>query len=180
MPRLFVAIPLPDRVRQHLGLLSGGVPGARWVDPGNLHLTLRFIGEVDGGWAEDIMAALGGVVARPFDMTLAGVGHWGTRERATVIWAGVEKTPGLIHLHDKIESAMVRLGLEPEGRKFAPHVALARLNGSPATRVAKFIADHNLFRLPPFRVTAFTLFSSFLSRGGAIYTPEADYALVDA
>jgi RNA 2',3'-cyclic 3'-phosphodiesterase len=180
MPRLFVAIALPEGVRQHLGLLAGGVPGARWVDPENLHLTLRFIGEVDGGWADDIGAALGGVTAKPFDLTLAGIGHWGTRERATTLWAGVDKHPGLSHLHDKIESALVRLGLEPEGRKFAPHVTLARLSGSPDSRVAKFIADHNLFRLPPFRVTSFTLFSSFLSRGGAIYTPEAEYALVGA
>jgi 2'-5' RNA ligase len=180
MPRLFVAIALPEGVRQHLGLLSGGVPGARWVDPENLHLTLRFIGEVDGGWADDIGAARSGISAKPFDLTLAGIGHWGTRERATTLWAGVEKNPGLSHLHDKIESTLVRLGLEPEGRKFSPHVTLARLSGSPDSRVAKFIADHNLFRLPPFRVTAFTLFSSFLSRGGAIYTPEADYALLGA
>jgi RNA 2',3'-cyclic 3'-phosphodiesterase len=178
MPRLFVAIALPEDVRDRLGLLAGGVPGARWVDPENLHLTLRFIGEVDGGWAEDITAALGGVVARPFELALAGVGHWGTRERATAIWAGVEKNPGLSHLQSKVESALVRLGLEPEGRKFAPHVTLARLSGSPCGRVAKFIADHNLFRLPPFPVTAFTLFSSFLSRGGAIYTPEVEYALL--
>ena len=180
MPRLFVALPLPEDVRRRLGLLAGGVPGARWVDPEKLHLTLRFIGEVDGGWAEDIISALAGVSAKPFELTLAGVGHWGTKERANALWAGVEKNPGLTHLQSKIESALVRLGLEPEGRKFAPHVTLARLSGSPDSRVAKFIADHNLFRLPPFPVTAFTLFSSFLSRGGAIYTPEVEYALLGA
>lgn len=180
MPRLFVALSLPEDVRQRLGLLSGGVPGARWIDPENLHLTLRFIGEVDGVWAEDVTAALGGISAKPFEITLAGVGHWGTRERATAIWAGVEKNPGLSHLQSKIESTLVRLGLEPEGRKYAPHVTLARLNGSPNGRVAKFIADHNLFRMPSFPVTSFTLFSSFLSRGGAIYTPEVEYALLGA
>ena len=179
MPRLFVAIPLPEDVRERLGLLAGGVPGARWVDPEKLHLTLRFIGEVDGGWAEDIMAALSGIVAKSFDVAMAGVGHWGTRERATMLWAGVEKNPALSHLQGKVESALVRLGLDPEGRKFSPHVTLARLSGSPDARVAKFIADYNLFRLAPFRVTSFTLFSSFLSRGGAIYTPEAEYALLE-
>ena len=131
-------------------------------------------------WAEDVMAALGGISAKPFEITLAGVGHWGTRERATEIWAGVEKNPSLIHLQSKIESTLVRLGLEPEGRKYSPHVTLARLSGSPSGRVAKFIADHNLFRMPPFEVTSFTLFSSFLSRGGAIYTPEVEYALFGA
>lgn len=180
MPRLFVAIALPPEIRRHLGLLAGGVPGARWIEPENLHLTLRFIGEVDGGWADDVMAALATIVVRPFEVTLAGAGHWGTRERATMIWIGVEKSPELQHLHDKVESAIVRLGLEPEGRKFAPHVTLARLNGSPSTRVAKFIADHNLFRAQPFRVTGFTLFSSFLARGGAIHTPEAEYAFAGA
>lgn len=120
MPRLFVAIPLPEEVRERLGLLAGGVPGARWVDPEKLHLTLRFIGEVDGGWAEDIMAALSGIVAKSFDVAMAGVGHWGTRERATMLWAGVEKNPALSHLQGKVESALVRLGLDPEGRKFSP------------------------------------------------------------
>jgi 2'-5' RNA ligase len=177
MQRLFVAIPIPADTRQRLAFMSNGVPGARWVNPESLHLTLRFIGEVDNRWADDIHAALSAIEAPAFDLTLAGVGHWESKGRARAIWAGVERNPALQHLRDKIETAMVRLGLAPEGRKFSPHVTLARLSDSPAQRVLAYIADYNLFRAEPFRVESFILFSSFLSHNGAIYTPEAEYAL---
>jgi 2'-5' RNA ligase len=177
MPRLFVALELPEQVRLRLQILSGGVPGAAWVRPESLHLTLRFIGEVDGGWGQDIDAALAGISAPGFDLGLAGVGCWESKGRANALWVGVDKNPALTHLQAKIESALVRLGLEPEPRKFAPHVTLARLKDAPVPRVGAFLSDHALFRLPPFSVEHFVLFSSFLSRSGAIYTPEATYPL---
>ncbi len=176
--RLFVGLPLPDDLRQTLAALSAGVPGARWVDPEMLHLTLRFIGEVDRGWFDDIDAALQGVTTPAFELSLAGVGHWERKGKATTLWVGVEKNPALTRLRDKIESAMVRLGLEPEGRKFAPHVTLARLSDAAPIRVADFLGRHALFRSPPIAVESFTLFSSFLSHGGAIYTAEAEYPLI--
>src|SRR5258708_16753027 len=123
MLRLFVGIALPPETKLRLSLISAGVPGARWVDPGNYHVTLRFIGEVDEGMAGDIDAALARIHAKPFDLVLTGVGQFGDR----MLWAGVEKNPALLHLRDKVESALVRLGPEPEPRPCLPHVTLARL-----------------------------------------------------
>ena len=177
MPRLFVALELPEQVRLRLQILSSGVPGANWVRPESLHLTLRFVGEVDSGWGQDIDTALAGISAPGFDLSLAGVGCWESKGRASALWVGVDKNPALTHLQAKIESALVRLGLEPEPRKFAPHVTLARLKDAPAARVGAFLSDHALFRLPSFEVEQFVLFSSFLSRSGAIYTPEVTYPL---
>jgi 2'-5' RNA ligase len=177
MARLFVALDLPDQVRLRLQILSGGVPGAAWVRPESLHLTLRFIGEVDSGWGQDIDAALAGISRAGFDLALAGVGCWESKGRAKALWVGVDRNPALSHLQAKIESALVRLGLEPEPRKFAPHVTLARLKDAPVGRVGAFLADRALFRLEPFPVERFVLHSSFLSRSGAIYTPEATYPL---
>jgi 2'-5' RNA ligase len=175
--RLFVALALPEPVRWQLRLLCGGLPGARWVPPENLHLTLRFIGEVDGAEFHDIDASLAGIRAPRFTLSLAGVGHFGSGSKLRSIWAGVEKQPALTHLRDKIESAVVRAGVEPQGQKFQPHVTLARSKGELVPKLGEFLVQHNLFRSQPFDVTHFTLFSSFLSHNAAIYTPERSYEL---
>jgi len=173
MLRLFVGIALPPELKLRLSLLCSGVPGARWVDPGNYHLTLRFIGEVDEGVASDIDEALAKIHARRFDLALANVGHFGDR----MLWAGVEKSPPLVHLRDKVESALVRLGLEPDARRYAPHVTLARLRNVTEAKLRDFIAEHALFRSDPFPVAQFSLVASYLTKSGAIYEDQADYAL---
>jgi 2'-5' RNA ligase len=175
--RLFVAIELPEDVRQRLAGLCVGVPGARWVRPENIHLTLRFIGEVPEDRCHDIDAALSQIRAPGFDVALEGVGCFPVRGQARVLWAGVSRNDAVAHLYGKVESALVRTGLEPEGRKFSPHVTLARLRGAPMNRVQGFIAQNHLFRAGPFAVETFTLFSSFLSQSGAIHRPEASYPL---
>jgi 2'-5' RNA ligase len=179
MIRLFVAIDLPEPLRQQLALLCAGVPGAKWVKPEQMHLTLRFIGEVDNAVFADIASALGAIAAPPFELQLAGVGTWGDRRKAHVLWVGVKPSPGLMHLRAKIESALVRLGIEPDRRKFAPHVTLARLNGAPESRVAGFLAGNGDFAAPPFPVDQFLLYSSFLGQSGAIHRIEAHYPLGD-
>lgn len=173
MLRLFVGIALPPELKLRLSLLCAGVPGARWVDAGNLHLTLRFIGEVDEGLASDIDAALAQVRARRFELALAGVGQFGMR----MLWAGVARNEALLHLHDKIESALVRLGLAPEARRYAPHVSLARLKGTSEPRLQAYLAEHALFRAAPFAVDHFSLVASYLTKSGAIYEDQADYPL---
>jgi RNA 2',3'-cyclic 3'-phosphodiesterase len=175
--RLFVALALPETVRWQLRLLCGGLPGARWVPPENFHLTLRFIGEVDGAAFHDIDAALAGLRAPRFSVSLAGVGHFGSGTKLRSIWAGVDKQPALNHLRDKIESAVVRAGADPEGKKFHPHVTLARSKGETVPKLGDFLVQHSLFRSQPFDVTHFTLFSSFLNHTAAIYTPERSYEL---
>jgi RNA 2',3'-cyclic 3'-phosphodiesterase len=173
MLRLFVGIEIPPEVKLSLSLLCTGLPSARWVDAGNFHVTLRFIGEVDEGAASDIDAGLAQIRARRFELALAGVGNFGTR----MLWAGVERNPALTHLRDKVESVIVRLGFEPEGRRYAPHVTLARLRGAPEPKLQAFLGANALFRAAPFPVERFCLIASYLTKSGAIYEDQADYAL---
>lgn len=177
MIRLFVAIELPEHVRINLAALAGGIPGARWIEAQNMHLTLRFIGDIEEGLAHDIDLSLEAIEAPPFELRLEGIGYFGSARAARLVHVGVRRSNALNFLHDKIESAMVRAGLPPDERKFLPHVTLARLKDAPASRVADFVADHNLFRAGPIAVDHFTLFSSFHGRTGPIYRPERIYLL---
>lgn len=173
MLRLFVGIGLPPELKLRLSLLAAGVPGAKWVDPGNYHLTLRFIGEVDEGQAADIDAALARIHAPGFDLTLAGVGHFGLRQ----LFVGVDRNPALLHLQEKVDSAINRLGFVPEERRYTPHVTLARLKRPSETRLQTYLAEHGLFRAAPFAVRHFTLIASYLTKGGSIYEDQQDYRL---
>lgn len=173
MLRLFVGIELPPELKLKVSTLCAGVPEARWVDPGNLHLTLRFIGEVDEGLASDIDAALMRVEAPRFAVALAGIGQFGTRS----LWVGVEKNPTLHHLQTKVESALQRVGLAPETRRYAPHVTLARLRPPLGQKLQAFLSAHALFRAEPFDVRRFNLIASYLTKSGAIYEDQADYPL---
>ena len=177
MIRLFVALELPEAVRERLAGLGGGVPGARWTEPENLHLTVRFIGEVENGLLPDIDAALGSVSAPAFDLVLDGVGQFGSGSRSRVLWAGVERNDALVHLNQKVESALVRAGLPREERRYSPHVTLARLRDAPQERVGRFIEDRGLFRAGPIRVEHFTLFESRPGSGGPVYDPLREYPL---
>ncbi len=173
MLRLFVGIDLPPELKLKVSTICTGVPGARWVDAGNYHVTLRFIGEVDEGAASDIDEALTQIRAPRFALALAGVGNFGTR----ALWVGVERNAALAALRDKIESAIVRAGFEPEGRRYAPHVTLARLKYKEGDRIEAFLTQNALFRAPPFAVEHFSLIASYLTKSGAIYEDQADYAL---
>lgn len=176
MIRLFVALELPEAVRTRLAMLAGGVPGAKWQREGQMHLTLRFIGEVDERMAHDIDEALATVRAPGFTLELAGVGDFGGRE-PHALWAAVRPNDALIHLEKKVESALVRVGLEAETRKYTPHVTLARLRNAPRAKVAEFIAHHSLFASGPIAIGHFTLYSSHLGSGGSVYRVENTYPL---
>ena len=173
MLRLFVGIGLPPELKLRLSLLCAGGPGARWVDAGNFHVTLRFIGEVGEGQASDINDALTQIRVPCFDLALAGAGHFGLR----MLWVGVERHPVLARLHEKVEHAITRLGFEPEGRRYAPHVTLARLKGATEAKLQSFLVENALFRAAPFAVERFSLIASFLAKSGAIYEDQADYPL---
>ena len=176
--RLFVALDLPWTLRDRLSALASfGLPGARWVPPENYHMTLRFIGETPGHRAEDIDTALMGLRAKRFSVMLAGVGTFSKGGRSTALWVGVESNPQLEHLQNKIETALQRCGLEPERRRFQPHITLARLDNAPEVKLAGFVQTHNLFRADPVPMEHFTLFSSQLGKEASVYTPEVEYAL---
>lgn len=178
MFRLFVGIALPPEIRMRLSVLCAGLPGAKWIDAESLHLTLRFIGEVHGDRAEDIDAALEQVDAPAFDLALNGIDCFQSSGKAHTLWAGISKQPLLAHLRDKVESAVVRAGCEPERRKFKPHVTLARLRGSTdGARLGAFIQRYNHVTFGPFPVDSFTLFRSHLGGEKAHYEPLVDYPL---
>ncbi len=177
MIRLFVALQIPDASGDSLRGLCAGVPGARWVNPEQFHITLRFIGEVDGRTARAAMEELGQITMPSFPVELHGVGTFGDKRKAHSLWAGVRPSGMLTRLHDKIDGAMARIGLPPDRRKFTPHVTLARLNNAPSERLCAYLAHHGLATPPSFTCEGFTLFSSFLSSNGAIYTPERIYRL---
>lgn len=169
MIRLFAGLALPETHRQRLSHISHGIAGARWVAPENLHVTLRFIGEVDEDKAEGLVAALSNVTAAPFDVTIKGLGAFGHPPHA--LWAGVEDDPtgALAALYANVESALVREGLEPEHRKYTPHVTLARFREVNMSRVARFMEGSGDLALEAFTVTSFTLFRSHLRHEGAQY-----------
>jgi 2'-5' RNA ligase len=142
-----------------------------------MHLTLRFIGEVDGAVADDIHGALSGIKSTPFSLELAGCGTFGPRGREPVLWLGVKRNDALVHLRDRIEAVLVHAGLPPDTRKFHPHVTLARLKNAPKARLSDFVAANSYFQSVPFGVEAFHLFSSFRAHSGAIYRIEAEHPL---
>jgi 2'-5' RNA ligase len=176
MLRLFVGIEFPPELKLRLSLLETALPGARWIDPGNLHLTLRFIGEITEDVAADVDEALAQLRARRFSLQLAGTGVFGGN-RPHTLWVGVERDPDLIVLHDKIELALIRIGLAPEPRRFAPHVTLARLRDPVLDMLGHFLGAHARFRADPLPVEHFSLVASFPTKAGSVYEDQADYKL---
>jgi RNA 2',3'-cyclic 3'-phosphodiesterase len=180
MPRLFVAIDTPGVVREGIADICHGVEGARWVSLSQFHITLEFIGEVDSGTCDDAMVALEQVEAAPFTLGIRGVGTFPPRRPARVLWAGLTPSPELEQLQADIRGALLEAGIEGEGRAFHPHITLARFK-QPASPYATgpFAAAHNLLRSELFEVSEFHLYSSDLSRDGAVHTIEQTYPLDD-
>lgn len=177
MHRLFVGLRPPAQIRQRLLALMGGVPGARWQDDDQLHITLRFVGEVERPVAEDVALALGQVRFPPVEVSLGGVGIFGSRGRINALWAGIRPHEALTQLHRKVDQALVRLGLEPERRSYLPHITLARMV-SPESLADTFLAHHAALASEPFVLTHFLLFESHLGREAASYQAVERYPLV--
>jgi RNA 2',3'-cyclic 3'-phosphodiesterase len=176
MPRLFTAIEIPTEVGHSLSTLRGGLPGARWIDPENYHLTLRFIGDIDDTLAQEIAYMLENVKRTPFELRLDGLSSFGGRKPRAVV-APAAPIQALFDLQSEQERLMQRVGLEPEGRKYTPHVTLARLRDSSSREVADYLSARQPFRSKPFRISRFVLYSSRSSVGGGPYVVEAAYPL---
>lgn len=174
--RVFVGLALPTPLTTRLGLLKGGLPGARWVRPENMHVTLHFLGEVEGARLDDVDLALSGVMAEPFTLQLAGAGEFGGAKGPRVVWAGLAPAPALEQLHGRVAGALARCGVETEARRFVPHVTLAWLRDTPYERVADFVTHHALLASEPWQVGAMHLYSSHAGREGHDYRIEASYA----
>lgn len=178
MPRLFTALEVPRDAAMSLSLLRGGLPGARWIDVENYHLTLRFIGDVEGHVADEIANALDRVRRPAFSLALSGVGAFGKKPHA--VWAGVAPSSDLQALQAEIERICQRLGLAADPRKFSPHVTLARLKNSSPGDVAHYLSARGNFSTLPFRVGRFVLMSSRDSVGGGPYVVEEAWPLSGA
>jgi 2'-5' RNA ligase len=174
--RLFVAIRPPEPIRDLLIDAMDDSPDFRWQDDEQLHLTLRFVGEVERPVADDLADALGRIHAQPFSVRIAGVGRFEQRNSGA-LWAGIEPKAPLTALAAKIERVCQQTGLEPERRAFFPHITLARWKGRRSREVADFLQRRRGLSSEPFVVAEFILFESRLSRHGAHYEPIADYAL---
>jgi 2'-5' RNA ligase len=171
MHRLFVALRPPPAIRALLAAARGGVAQARWQDDDQLHLTVRYIGEVERPVAEDIALALGRIHTVAPTVTLAGVGAFDKQGRVDALWAGVAPHDTLAHLHRKVDQAIVRLGLDPERRAYLPHITLARLPRSAGTdpAVEQWRARNAALSSAPFQCDALILYESHLGRDGAHY-----------
>jgi RNA 2',3'-cyclic 3'-phosphodiesterase len=176
MPRLFTGLEIPARVAQSLAMMRGGLPGARWIDPENYHLTLRFIGDIDDALARDIAGLLARVQRAPFELRLDGLSSFGGRKPRAVV-AAVPPVNALMDLQAEHERLLQRLGLEPDGRKYTPHVTMARLRDSSSRQVADYLTARAHYRSSSFAVSRFVLFSSRSSVGGGPYVVEAAYPL---
>src|SRR3954470_10138584 len=174
--RLFVALSIPDSVARQLMLIQGGVPGARWQAREQLHMTLRFIGEVDGRAAAMLDDALAGILAPGFTLQLHGVGQFGNNQPHT-LWVSARKNEALDHLQRKVDIAIRRVGQPQDAHKFTPHVTVARLRHPELEKVREWLTTHALFTSDEFRVDAFCLYSSKLTSDGSVYRIEQHYPL---
>lgn len=178
MRRYFVAVDLPDYIKGELFPICVGLPNATWVDSGQFHLTIRYIGEVNGGRELDISEALASVQASPFELTLQGVGYFPPRSKdPQQIWLGALKSEPLTVFRGRVEAALARNGFPRETRKYFPHVTLARLHHTPIERVMGFLVQHSLIRFEPFQVSDFYLYSSQTTSQGVVYEQEERFQL---
>jgi len=174
--RLFVALSIPDNIARSLMLLEGGVPGARWQAREQLHLTLRFVGEVDGRDARALNDALAGIDAPTFEMQLHSVGQFGNKQPHS-LWAAARQNDLLEHLQRKVDAAIRRVGQPQDAHKFTPHVTLARLRHPELEKVREWLTEHALYTSDEFTVGAFCLYSSKLTSDGSVYRVEQEYPL---
>lgn len=179
MPRLFTALEIPRDAALSLSLLRGGLPGARWIDVENYHITLRFFGDIEGHVADEIANALDRVRRPAFQLRLDGVGAFGGKKPHS-IFAAASPSPDLIALQAEIDRICQRLGLPADARKFTPHVTLARLRNSSPIDVAHYLSARGNFSAAPFRVGRFVLMSSRDSVGGGPYVVEEVWPLAGA
>lgn len=178
MPRLFVGLEIPPDIAFALSLKRGGLVGARWIDPEKFHITLRFIGDVDDRTADDVVEGLDTVDRSPFELTLTNLDMFASRNPHS-LWAGVIQSQDLLDLQADVERCVRRARLEPDSRKFTPHVTLARLKGVRYEEAARYLTERGDFQSLPFKVNSFVLLSSRKGIGGGPYVVEERFELYD-
>lgn len=175
--RLFVAIPVPESVKKRLGDLQQPIEGVRWQQQGQLHITLKFLGDTDRDRAQDLQAHLDEIDCSVFSMTLNGFGYFPKGKHPRVLWAGIEKNKSLKTLYNEVERQCTALGFEKESRSFKPHITLARTDGVPKRNIMSFINQHKQFRISDVAVEEFVLYESKLNPDGAKHSRVKTFEL---
>jgi len=178
--RLFIGLEPSQAQREALMDLEAELDGARWIEADDLHLTLVFLGQVSAEQAAGAHEELAAIRAAPVRLRLKGLGSFGKGRRMRALWAAAEPAAELLSLQKKALNAVRRAGLEPERRKFVPHVTLARLKAPEPRQIGRYIAANNLFPAPEAEIGHFTLFRSHLDESGARYEALHRYRLGDA
>lgn len=177
MIRLFAAAPVPPDIGRALQFRQHGIDGARWRSLEQLHVTLRFFGEIREDVARDLDAELSQVGGHPFEIRLEGAGAFGEGADIRAVWAAVAENPQLRRLAGACETAARRAGLRPERRNYRAHVTLAYLRRSDPAEVAAWVQANNLLKSPPIPIEGFGLYRSLLGSEGSHYRLEAEYPL---
>jgi 2'-5' RNA ligase len=175
--RMFIAIELPSDVREAILQIEAGVPGAYWYEDDQLHLTVRYLGRIDGRKAESVAMAMRRLEPPPFELALSGVGFFPPRGEVESLWVGVDKSPELERLRARVDGVATKLGIEPDRRRYMPHVTIARTENVHEGRLADFLAGHALWKSRTFRVDSLTLFSSRDRDWGPEYQREEVFLL---
>ena len=184
MYRLFIAVPVPEPVKSRLMKLKLNIPGAKWTPSDQIHITLKFIGEIDGLTFSDIRQKLSEIKMQSFSIILKGVGYFppgsfSKRSGPRVLWSGLEDKENITKLRNKIENNLNKMGIGREGRKFHPHVTLARLKNTNVQKISEFISVYSEFLTEPFLIEEFRLYSSRLLSQGAVHKIEAVYQFIE-
>lgn len=178
--RLFIAIEIPEGLKKMIGRLRVEIPGARWMQAEQIHLTLAFPGEVEEASVQLLTEALGRIKLPEFSLHFSWVGCFPGRHRPRVLWIGLESQPRLQVLAAMIREAVLACGIHQEERPFSPHITLARLKLPHSLEVDAFLDQPRNQKLPSFRVREFTLFQSRLTAQGAVHIPLTNYPLAEA
>jgi RNA 2',3'-cyclic 3'-phosphodiesterase len=179
MYRLFIALDLPDEVKDDLANICFGIPGAKWVPKDQMHLTVRFIGDISEQGYHAVASALSDVVASSFSIDIKSVGYFPPHNNPKLLWVGIEKNGPIMDLRKAVEACLRQADVEPEERKFAAHITLARLGpNTPIRAIADFLSAHGLFKIGSIAVKEFYLYSSVLTPSGAVHRKEATYTLI--
>jgi len=179
MIRLFIAISPPNEIVKQLEQICFGLPGVRWTPPDQFHLTLRFIGDTEGSKFLDIKDSLAQIKSPPFPLTLKNTGFFPPRKSPRVLWVGADQggKDDLKLLRQKIENRLGQIGIPPEGRKYSPHMTIARIKNCPVNRITSFLEGSSFWQSQPYQVEQFHLYSSILTAKGAIHNLEASFDL---
>jgi RNA 2',3'-cyclic 3'-phosphodiesterase len=178
MSRLFIAIDLPERIKDDIAATYVMIPGARWIEEANLHLTLRFIGDVPGDIADRVANALRSVDGPSFSLTMKTAGFFPPRREPRILWVGIAENEDVMRLQARIERSLKNAGIDPDERKFHPHVTVARLSGTPPHKAAEYVTHNSLFATEQFAVSSFHLYESFLRKEGAYHEKIVSYELM--